>query len=57
MEAIVAINVNPFWVFFHEILPQMSSNLYKSFTSGEYNKSIGTNYEWNEKPKNSYALF
>ena len=32
-EVSVAIILNLFWVVFHGILPQMLSNLYKSFTS------------------------
>ena len=32
-EVSVAIILNLFWVVFHGILPQMSSNLYKSLTS------------------------
>ena len=32
-EVIVVIILNIFWVVFHRILPQMLSNLYKSFAS------------------------
>ena len=33
----VAIVLNLFWVIFHGMLPQMLSNLYKSFTSDALN--------------------
>ena len=41
-EVIVAIILNLFWVVFHGKLPQMSSNLYKSFT-GDATKLIEKN--------------
>ena len=44
-EVIVAIILNLFWVVFHGILTQMSSSLYKSFTSD----AIKLRNEWKKK--------